>query len=257
MHVGDGALAASAAFLAGGVNAVAGGGSLISFPALLVVGIKPVAANITNTVALCPGYLGGAIAQRRLLTGQRQRLTRLLAVGGIGGLSGAILLVSTSESVFRRLIPLLLLLASGLLGFQDKIRGRLRIGSAATATSGPANDPFWLLAPVYLVSVYGGYFGAGLSILMLGVLGVVLHESLNRLNAIKQVLSLVINVMAAVFFSFSGKVRWDFVAVMALASLAGGVAGGRVSNRLNPRVLRVVVIAIALVVAVIYFIRSL
>jgi len=258
MDPGEAALVTSAAFLAGGVNAIAGGGSLISFPALLAVGVKPVAANITNTVALCSGYLGGAISQRRALTGQRDRLRRLLVVGGLGGLTGAVLLVSTSDSVFKRLIPLLILLASGLLGFQDRIRQWFGIGEQVVVTGGATSaDPLWLLLPVFAVAVYGGYFGAGLGIMMLGVLGVVLHESLTRLNAIKQMLSLVINVVAAAFFMFSGKVHWDFAAVMAIGSLAGGAVGGRVANRLDPKVLRLVVIVIALVVAVVYFVRSL
>jgi len=252
----DLALAAGAAFLAGGVNAVAGGGSLISFPALLAVGVPPVAANITNTVALCPGYLGGAVAQRGALAGQRRRLPRLLVAGGLGGLTGAVLLVATSDTVFRQLIPWLLLAATSLLAFQDRIRAWLRIGTPEPGAAPPA-DPLWLVVPVFVVSVYGGYFGAGLSIMLLAVLGVVLHEPLNRLNALKQVLSLVINVVAAVFFAFSGKVHWDFAAVMALGSLAGGAAGGRVADRMQPRILRVVVVTIGVAAAVVYFLRSL
>ena len=255
-HPLDWVLAGLAATAAGGINAVAGGGTLVSFPALLALGVPPVSANITNTVALCPGYLGGAMAQRPGLEGQRQRVRRLLLAAALGGLAGSILLVVTSDKLFKDLIPWLILLATLLLALQDRLRRWLRIGAPVTSTGepGPAHDPAWLPAPVFLTAIYGGYFGAGLGIMLLAVLGLVLHEPLNRLNALKQVLSLVINVVAALFFVFTGKVLWGFALAMAFGSLVGGHFGGRLAGWLDPKTLRAVVVVFGLAVSAYYFI---
>lgn len=242
----DLAIAGGAALVAGGVNAVAGGGTLVSFPVLVALGVPSLNANITNTVTLCPGYFGGAIAQREALDDNRHRLRRLLPVAGLGGLVGSILLVGTSEAVFRSIVPYLILAACALLGFQDAIKRRVFGHRQPT----PHHvTPISLLIGVFLAAVYGGYFGAGLGIMLLAVLGLLLDGELNRLNALKQVLALVINVMAAIFFVFSGKVEWAFVAVMAPMSLIGGHLGGTVANRMNAKRLRAVVIAFGVLVA--------
>ncbi len=249
-------IAGVAAVIAGAINAVAGGGTLVSFPTLLALGVPPVSANITNTVALCPGYLGGAIAQRSELVGQRDRVRRLLVAAAAGGLGGSILLVLTSDKVFRELVPWLILLATFLLAFQDRIRRWLPSGSSAGESAPYPNhtDPAWLPLPVFLTAIYGGYFGAGLGIMLLAVLGLALHERLNRLNALKQVLALVINVVAALFFVFTGKVYWGFAVVMAVGSLLGGNLGGRLAHRLDPQVLRAVVVVFGTAVGVYYLV---
>jgi uncharacterized membrane protein YfcA len=237
------ALAAGAGgFAAGAINAVAGGGTLVSFPVLVGLGVPAVSANVTNTVALCPGYLGGAASQRRNLVGQEHRVRPLLLVSGAGGLAGSILLVLTSEAVFRSLVPYLILFACALLALQDLLRRWVQ--PVATGA-----HPL-LVVSVFAAAVYGGYFGAGLGIMLLAVLGLFIDDTLTRLNVVKQALSLVVNVVAATFFLFSGKVIWSFAAVMAVTSLAGGAMGGVIAGRLDPRLLRAVVVVFGVAVAV-------
>lgn len=242
----DHLLAALAALGAGLINALAGGGTLLSFPALVALGVPAVPSNVTNTVALCPGYIGGTFAQRRELTGQRTRIRWLGAAAAAGGLTGSVLLVSTSEKLFRGVVPFLLFLACGLLLFQDQIKRRLPPRSAHA----DARPPAGALVAIFASSVYGGYFGAGLGIVLLAMLGLLLDDVLPRLNALKQGLSLVTNVVAAAFFATSGEVVWSLVLVMAPASLVGGAVGGRLAGKINPLVLRAVVVICGLAVAV-------
>lgn len=266
-------VAGVAGFLAGLVNALAGGGTLISFPILIALGLPPVSANVTNTVALSPGYLGGALAQKAQILPQRARVIRMSAVAAIGGLLGSILLVFTSDSAFELLIPALLFLATVLLAVQDRLRSALGIvpasvpsgelaadlaagSTAPTDDSAQPHDPPWLIVPIFLVSIYGGYFGAGLGIMMLAILGIVLHDALNRLNALKQTLAFVINATAALFFLTSGKVYWVVALVMAVTSLAGGATGGRLAGTVKPQVLRSIVVVIGTSVAVVYAIKT-
>jgi len=242
------------AAVAGGlVNALAGGGTLITFPMLTAVGIPPVVANITNTVALCPGYIGGTLAQRKDLEGQKRRMWLLLPTGVAGGIAGGILLLYTSEAVFRKLIPWLILTASVLLAFQERMRNWVM---ARMSDGGHRHlNEAWSMALIFPAAVYGGYFGAGLGVMMLAVLGLVLEDSLTRLNALKQSLSFSINIAAAVFFLFSGQVVWSAAMVMAAGALAGGVLGGRMAGRIKPVTLRWIVISIGLLVAGVYFNR--
>jgi uncharacterized protein len=250
----------AAGFVAGAVNALAGGGTLVSFPVLIAIGLPPVAANVTNTVALSPGYLGGVLSQRTEAAAQRHRIRQLAVVAAVGGLAGSILLVLTSDDAFRNLIPALILFATLLLAAQERLRTRLLRNHPSAdpdggAGSAPPHDPPWLAVPVFLVSIYGGYFGAGLGIMLLAVLGIVLPDPLPRLNALKQVLAFVINVTAAIFFLTSGKVYWGIALVMAITSLAGGAAGGRVAGSVKPEVLRAIVVVIGLTVSVVYAVR--
>lgn len=242
-----------AAVAAGLVNALAGGGTLITFPMLTFVGVPEVAANITNTVALSPGYLGATLGQSKDLSGQRQRLWFLLPAGAIGGIIGGILLLNTGERLFRALVPFLILLASGLLAVQDPVRAWLA-RRAQKAGAKPASET-WAALPVGLAAIYGGYFGAGLSVIVLAVLGLTLDDSLTRLNALKQFIAFSVNIAAAIFFLFSGQVVWTAAAVMAVGALIGGALGGRLAGRIQPATLRWIVVTIGVVVAVIYFIR--
>jgi uncharacterized membrane protein YfcA len=193
------------------------------------------------------------LSQRAALTDQRARVRRLALAAAAGGLLGSVLLLATSDSFFRNLIPFLLLLATALLGFQDRIKVLLRIGGP---DDGAASDPRWLPVPVFAVAIYGGYFGAGLGIMLLAVLGLVLHDALSRLNAQKQVLAFVINGTAALFFLTSDRVRWSVVVVMAVASLLGGAAGGRLAGSIKPEQLRRVVVTIGVAIAVGYGIKT-
>ena len=186
-----------AGLLAGGVNAVAGGGSLISFPALLAAGYPPVTANVTNTIALLPGYAGSVAGGRRELRGSRATVVRLGAVCVVGALAGAALLLTTPDEVFRQVVPFLVLLACGLLALQPRLARR---------RGGRARKPLLLQGSVLLAAVYGAYFGAGLGILLLGLLGVLLADELRRTNALKNVLSLLVNAVAVVAFALFGPV---------------------------------------------------
>jgi hypothetical protein len=244
-----------AALAAGFINALAGGGTLISFPALVAVGIPAVAANVTNTVALVPGYLGATIAQLKDLQVQKHRLWFYIPAAVIGGLIGGFLLLNTGEKLFRSLIPYLILLASLLLAVSDPLRGWVmrRAGVRGASLTTVAT---WGVLPIGLAAVYGGYFGAGLSVIVLAVLGLVLSDSLTRLNALKQSISFSVNIAAAFFFVFSGKVVWPVALVMAVFALGGGALGGRLASRIKPSVLRWVVVVIGVTVAIIYLVKG-
>lgn len=246
-------LIALAAVAAGAVNALAGGGTLITFPMLTAVGVPAIAANITNTVALSPGYLGATLAQARDLQGQGRRLWLALPISVVGGILGAILLLRTEERVFRELVPFLILLASGLLAVQERLRAWM-VRRSQQKGAPPANEA-WVVLPVGLAAIYGGYFGAGVSVMVLAVLALFLDDTLTRLNGLKQAVSFSINITAAIFFLFSGEVVWSAAAVMAVGAVVGGALGGRLAGRIKPVTLRRVVVVIGVIVAIIYLIR--
>lgn len=248
----DFVLVGLAALAAGAVNALAGGGTLITFPMLVAVGIPAVAANVTNTVALCPGYFGGTLAQIKDLQGQKSRLWLIIPASIIGGVAGGYLLLQTGEKLFKDLVPYLILLASGLLAIQDSVRAWLmrRMGAGHGAS---LEKLTWL--PVGLASIYGGYFGAGLSVIVLSAVGLTLEDTLTRLNALKQAVAFSVNTAAAIFFLFSGKVVWEAAIVMAAGALIGGILGGKLAGRIKPSTLRWTVVTIGVIVAMIYFVR--
>jgi uncharacterized membrane protein YfcA len=273
--------AAGAAGAAGVINALAGGGTLVSFPTLVGIGVPPVDANATNTVALVPGYLGGSWAQRDDLIPQLEHARVLAVVSAAGGLAGSVLLVTIPGHAFRTAVPYLILLSCLLLLGQDRVRALLKPGVAdSSAVSPPGVDACAgagavapglpaptrreggpglraaLLISVFAGAVYGGFFGAGLGIMLLAVLGVFSSDSdsLTASNALKQALSFVINVVAAVFLAFSGHVQWEVVPVMAVASVAGGVIGGRFVSLVNAEWLRRVVVATGVAVAVAFWV---
>jgi uncharacterized membrane protein YfcA len=241
-----------AAVAAGLINALAGGGSLITFPTLMAVGIPPVMANVTNTVALCPGYLGATLAQKKDLHGQQKRIQLLLPSAVIGGIIGGILLLNSSDQVFDRLIPFLILLAAALLAFQDTLRSWLQRRQGDE--NGHIPEIFAVL-PIALASIYGGYFGAGLGVIELAILGLFLKDNLTRLNALKQLLSLVVNVAASWFFLFSNQVYWSAAIVVAIGSLIGGLLGGKLARIISPSYLRWTVVILSIITATVYFLR--
>lgn len=239
---------ALAAVGAGAINALAGGGSILTFPALIAAGLPPLSANITNTVALFPGYVGGVIGQARDLKGQLRRLLLLAPVALIGGLLGGLLILGSTEKTFQSLVPWLLLGGCALLGIQDRVRAWLQARSGALGLG-------WAIVPVLLAAIYGGYFGAGLSVIFLAVLGLTLDDSLTRLNGLKQALALAANLSAAVLFVGSERLVWSAALVMAAGSLLGGALGGRLASVISPKALRVIVIAIGVAVAILFLLR--
>ena len=242
-----------AALAAGIVNALAGGGTLITFPVLVALGIPAVSANITNTVALCPGYFGGTFAQRNDLRGQKNRLWLIVPASIVGGILGGFLLLQTGEKLFKDLVPYLILLASGLLAIQDPIRTWLT-KKLSERHQGNLEKWSWLITG--LASVYGGYFGAGLGVILMAALGLTIEDTLTRLNALKQSISLATNVATAIFFLFSGQVVWSAALVMAVGALIGGTLGGKLAGRIKPSTLRWTVVTIGVIVSIIYFVRG-
>jgi hypothetical protein len=233
---------------------MAGGGTLVSFPVLLAVGIPPVVANVTNTVALVPGTIGGMWAQRGDFASQRKRLMKLLPVSIIGGVAGGLLILNTSEDAFRSLIPYLILMATVLLAAQLQIKKWLirRVGHAHAENQHPA----FMMGTVLVTAVYGGYFGAGMGVILMAVLGLVTDENMTRLNFLKQSLGFVINLAAAIYFAFSGKVDWWVAFIMIFGSVIGGWIGGKLAGTMKPEILRWIVVVAGLVAAVAFFVKG-
>jgi hypothetical protein len=243
------ALVGGAALVAGIVNAIAGGGSLITFPALVAIGLPAVTASVINTVAMCPGYFGATVAQRRDLVGQRRRATQVLPAAAVGGIAGALLLLHTGEGAFTKIVPWLILVAVGLLAFGDRIRAWL-LGRSTTP-----HAELWAALPVGLSAVYGGYFGAGMGVMVLASLAVVLDDSLTRINALKQSVSLVVNVAAAIVFVVIAPIDWTIVVVMMACALVGGSIGGAIASRVPAAVLKWTVVTAGVVLAAVYFVK--
>jgi len=241
-----------AAVLAGFINALAGGGSLIVFPALIAIGIPPVAANVTHTVALTPGYLGGALGQRVDLRGQGRRLWIFMLAGAVGGIIGGFLVIWVGEVVFHILVPFLILFASGLLAIQDRVRTWTEKRANQT---GSRHGEGSAIIPVGLAAVYGGFFGAGVSVIVLAVLAIIIEDTLTRLNALKQGISFSISAAAAVFFLFSGMIVWSLVPIMMVGSVAGGVLGGRLASRINPVTLKWMVVGVGFIIGMIFLLQ--
>ena len=263
MHATDLILAGLAAAAAGLVNALAGGGTLVTFPVLVGLGLPAVVANVTSTVALTPGYLGAAFAQSRALGEQRPRLRLLLPAGALGGVMGAVLLLGSGERLFRAIVPALLIVATLLLAAQEPLRrlvsgragrGGDRGGTGIRNMTAPAGAGAALL--VGLAAIYGGYFGAGVSVVVLAVLALTLDDTLVRLNALKQAIALAINCAAAVLFLFSGRIVWPAAVVMAAASVLGGALGGRFAETIPPAALRWTVVACGAIAAVAFAMRG-
>ena len=246
--------AALAALAAGMINALAGGGTLITFPVLVGIGLPTITANTTNTLGLWPGSLGGTLAQARDLKDQVKRVWIVIPAAILGGLTGGILLLQTPEKLFANLVPFLILVAACLLAIQTPLRNWLT--RRKEHTSGRPIAEAWIFLPVFLVAIYGGYFGAGMGIILLAVLGLILNDSLTRINVLKQIIAFTANFTAALLFVFSGKVVWSVAVVMMLAALFGGSLGGRLAGRVKPAVLRWIVVSIGFVVGFIYLVRQ-
>lgn len=259
MSLIDDGFVAVAGLLAGGVNAIAGGGTLISFPALLATGTGAVTANITSSVGLVSGYLGGAVGYRKELAGQRSRVLRLGASAVAGGLAGAVILLVTPADSFRAVVPYLVLMSCALLAVQPRTARWVAARAAARASDGherrgeigPA-----LQAGIFLAAVYGSYFGAGLGVLLLAVLGILLDDELQRLNGLKTVLAFVVNIVGVLVFLASGRVAWVFALILLVTAYLGGILGARVARKLSASTLRVAVIVLGVVVSVVLIVKG-
>jgi uncharacterized protein len=243
-------LLAAAGFLAGALNAAAGGGSLISFPALIAVGYPPLTANVTNNIAVAPGYVTGATGYRRELRGQGHRILPLTVASAIGSLVGVGLIMISSQSAFESIVPFLVLAACVLLAFQPAITRRLEEHSGDRDRPGSG-----VLAGQALAAVYGGYFSAALGVVVLAILGLAFDDTLQRLNALKALLQLIIGAVSAVGFALVTPVAWTAVAVVAPASVVGGEVGARLARRVSDRALRVGIVTYGVACAVWLFVR--
>ncbi|MFE6228633.1 MULTISPECIES: sulfite exporter TauE/SafE family protein [unclassified Streptomyces] len=232
---------------AGAINTIVGSGTLITFPVLLATGLPPITANVSNALGLVPGSISGAIGYRRELKGQTRRVLRLGSAALAGGLVGAVLLLALPSEAFDAIVPVLIGLALLLVLFQPRIaaavqRRRERTGTEAHPDGGPA-----LLVGLTLASAYGGYFGAAQGVLYLSLMGLLLHDDLQRINAVKNILGALVNGVAAVFFLFVAEFDWTAVLLIAVGSTLGGQIGAKVGRRLKPAVLRGVIIAVGVV----------
>jgi uncharacterized membrane protein YfcA len=242
-----------AAFAAGAINSIAGGGTLLSFPALVWIGVNPVMANATNTFALWPGSFAAMVGFRRELANVRRWLLLLTIPALLGGATGGVLLLHTSMATFTRLVPFLILGATLLLAGQELITRRL--GLVARAHENPSAG--WITIVVifqFLVGIYGGYFGAGIGILILAALGLIGLTDMHEMNGLKNLLAICINGVAAIYFAWSGAVVWKDGFIMAIAAIIGGYLGARVARRLGRTFVRrsVVVIGLAMGIALFF-----
>src|SRR5215218_2239601 len=244
-------IVAGVALAAGIINSIAGGGSLILFPTLVALGLPTVAANVTNSVAQWPGYLGGIAGFRGEYGGQRGRLVRFGLVAVLGGITGSVLLLTTPSEAFDVVVPILVLLASLLLAAQPLLTRRLQRDEA----DGVRPDPAWLYLALFLATVYGGYFGGALGVILVGVLGLGLGR-LKLANAMKSAISLVTASVTVVVFGIWGPVEWAYVAVCAPAALLGGFLGAKVATRIPSTPLRVLIVVFGIAVSVYLFVRA-
>ena len=243
-----------AGMLAGGINSVAGGGTLISFPSLVAFGEPEIISNATNTAALWPGSLSAAVGYRKDTKIQRSLLLMLAVPSFIGGLMGAAILVFTTPALFNRVVPFLVLFATLMLASQDVISRRLRrsSGDEHVTTAGR----IWGTVFQLFVAAYGGYFGAGIGILMLGSFSIMGLRDIHKMNAMKTPLTAIINLTAFVFFAYKGLVVWYLAFLMMAGAIIGGYGGARLAKHVNPRPLHFIIVAIGLIVSAWFFVKS-
>lgn len=236
-----------AGLAAGGVNAIAGGGSLISFPTLVAIGLPGVAANVTNALSVAPGYVASALSSRPELAGRRRRIIRAIPTVVAGTLCGSALLLLTPRAAFDYVVPFLVLGATAMMAFQGRLR-RL--------TGRPGRHPARLHLTIFLCGLYGGYFNAALGVLLIAGLSLVLDESIQRVGALKNVLSAVVGLTTVLIYSIFGPVDWAAVAVLVPATITGGALGARLARKLSATVLRRVVIGFGAVVGLILLVEA-
>ncbi len=238
-----------AGLAAGTINTVVGSGTLITFPTLLALGVPPVTANVSNTIGLVPGSVSGSIGYRRELVGQRSRLLRLGSASLVGGILGAVLLLVLPARAFDAIVPVLIGIGVLLVVLGPRI-GRWVAARHESRGGLPTHGAAWVWPAVLAAGVYGGYFGAAQGVLLMAILGIGVADDLQRHNATKNVLALLVNAVAAVVFIAVADVDWVVVALIALGSVVGGQLGAGVGRRLPAPVLRGVIVAVGLVALV-------
>ena len=245
-------VAFGAALVAGAINSVAGGGTLVSVPALIWLGLPAINANATSTIALWPGSLGGAWGFRRELAGADRRLLALVVPSTIGGLAGAVLLHYTPADLFDRLIPVLILFATCLFMAQEPLQRRFNLTALHEARSHWLS---WTMLFQLGVGIYGGYFGAGIGIMMLAALSLMGQTDIHQMNGVKNLLTVCISGIAALYLVFTGLVFWPEAVAMAVGATAGGVLGAGTARRVGRPAVRRIVIAIGFGMSLALFLR--
>lgn len=254
MTIVDALILFGAAFLGGALNSVAGGGSFIAFPALVFTGVDVIHANATNTVALWPGSMASVWAYRRELSAQRREFILLGSVSLIGGILGALLLLRTPKEIFSVVLPYLLLTATLLFTFGKRITDRLRTQAHGHPTSRSALIGVTVLQ--LIISIYGGFFGGGIGILMLAALTIIGIENIHKMNALKTLLASLINGIAVLLFVFNGIVEWPQALLMVTGAIIGGYGGAHYARQLDPLVIRRFVIGVGFTMTIYFFVRS-
>ncbi len=231
---------------AGTINTVVGSGTLITFPTLLAFGVPPVTANVSNTIGLVPGSVSGVVGYRRELAGQRSRVLRLCVASFAGGVVGAVLLLVLPSGAFEAIVPALILLGLVMVVLQPRISAW--VARRHEAAGGlPHHGTWWVWPGVLLTGVYGGYFGAAQGVLLMAILGTGVDETLQRLNAVKNVLAAVVNAIAGLIFAIVADVDWWVVLVIGVGSVIGGQLGATVGRRLPPVGLRITIVVVGTV----------
>lgn len=258
MDITQAALVGAGAFLAGGMNAVAGGGTFFSFPALLAAGVPPVTANASNTVGLCPASLVSAWAYRREAMRHGRWAILLIIVSFLGGIAGGLLLLATTNAAFSKLIPWLLLVATALFAFSGQVsklvkwaKGRMGADAHTRNPGGPGGALFQLI-----VAIYGGFFGAGMGILTLAALSIQGFEDIQEINALKNLTSGVNYFVSSATFIIAGAISWPHTLIMLVTAMAGGYAGAQFARRLPAIWLRRLVVGVGSSLTAIYFAKT-
>jgi len=243
-----------AGLAAGTINTVVGSGTLITFPTLLAFGVPPVTANVSNTIGLVPGSVSGVVGYRRELVGQRPRILRIGVASLIGGLLGGVLLLVLPDDAFSAIVPVLVGLGILLVVFQTRISAwvEARHDASGAGPRDPVRGAWWTWPAVLLAGVYGGYFGAAQGVLLMGIMGVGIPESLQRLNALKNVLAAIVNAVAGLLFAVVADVDWRIVALIGVGSVIGGQVGATVGRRLPTPVLRGVIVVVGVVALAVF-----
>jgi uncharacterized protein len=246
MSVPEALLVLAVGFFAGTINTIVGSGSLVTFPTLLAIGYSPVVANVSNTIGITFGSVSGAVGYRVELGGQRRRVILLGSASLTGGIIGGVLLLTLPSSVFDAVVPVLILVAVVLVILQPRLSRFVAEHRTKVVEHGGAE--LWI--GIFLTGIYGGYFGAAQGVILLALLGIFIAENLQRLNAVKNVLALIANGVAAVLFVFFADVAWEVVVLIALGSVVGGQVGAHVGRRLPVPILRGVIVVVGVVAAV-------
>lgn len=254
MTIAEASILFGAAVIGGTLNAVAGGGSFVTFPALVFTGVPPITSNATSTVALWPGSIASTAAYRNEFNAERRLLAQLGTSSLIGGVVGAILLLKTPQATFDRLVPLLLLLATVLFTFGGSLTKRLR-GHFADDAESSARSTAGIVALQFVVGIYGGYFGGGLGIIILAILAILGMTSLHRMNALKTLLQACVNGVAVLTFVVASAVSWPQALVMIAGAIVGGYGAAHYARRVEQRIIRSCVTVVGFAMTIYFFVR--